>query len=113
MENNTQNNTANYQQQQTIIKEEPISFWKKAKYAIGALLALLLIILVFQNWNDIEINLLIGQVIIPFPLIVLFVLLTGYLWGTFSGYSKIRKRNREIRYLQQRVIEQNDALKTN
>lgn len=95
----------------TIIKEEPVSIWKKLKYALGAILAVLLIVLILQNWKEININLLVRDIFVPFPLVILFVLITGYIWGSFSGYAKTQRKNRDIRLLQQRIIEQNDALK--
>ena len=107
---NTQNVSSNTT---TIIKEEPVSIWKKLKYALGAVLAILLIILVFQNWKEININLLIRDIIVPFPLVILAVLLTGYIWGNITGLAKVRKKNKDIRNLQKRVIEQNDALRNN
>ncbi len=96
----------------TIIKEEPVSIWKKLKYALGAILGIMVCVLIFQNWKDVPLNLLVKEYLIPFPLIIIFALLTGYLWGSFSGYQRMQRKNKDIRNLQKRVIDQNDHINT-
>jgi uncharacterized integral membrane protein len=92
----------------TNVQEEKLSVWKKVKIVIATLLALFLVVLIVQNWAPIHINLIISEVNIPLPALLFFALLTGYLWGNFSSYKVIRKREREVRILQKKIIDSNN-----
>ncbi len=88
--------------------QDNVSLWKKIKIIFATLLALFILILIVQNWNDININLVFGAVFVPLPLIIVVSLITGYLWGTFSSYKKTRRKDSEIRSLQRKVIDLTD-----
>lgn len=89
-------------------QQEKVSTWKKIKIVFATLLAIFIIILIFQNWNAISISLVFKTINTPLPVIIVIALVTGYIWGTFSSYGKMRRREDEIRSLQRRVIDLKD-----
>lgn len=77
--------------------ESQISVWQKVKIGFSAILGVFVIVLIFQNWNTISLNLVFATYDIALPIVIVLSLVTGYLWGTFSSYRKNKKRNKEIK----------------
>lgn len=74
-----------------------ITAWQKIKIGFSAILGLFVIVLIFQNWNTISLNLVFTTYDIALPIVIVLSLVTGYLWGTFTSYRKAQKRNKEIK----------------
>lgn len=74
--------------------QEKVSLWQKVKIVLATVLAIFILILIIQNWNDISISLVFKTVSTPLPVIIVISLITGYIWGTVSAYQKSRRKNR-------------------
>lgn len=74
--------------------QERVSLWQKVKIVFATILAIFILILIVQNWNDITISLVFKTVSTPLPVIIVISLITGYIWGTVSAYQKNRRKNR-------------------
>lgn len=77
--------------------EPKVSAWQKIKIGFSAVLGVFIIVLIFQNWNTISLNLVFATYDVALPIVIVLSLVTGYLWGTFSSYRKNQKRNKEIK----------------
>jgi uncharacterized integral membrane protein len=74
--------------------QEGVSLWQKVKIVFATILAIFILILVVQNWNEVSISLVFKTVNTPMPVIIIISLVTGFIWGTVSAYQKNRRKNR-------------------
>lgn len=79
--------------------QEKVSLWQKVKIVFATMLAIFILVLIVQNWNDITVSLIFKTVSTPLPVIIVISLITGYIWGTVSAYQKNRRKNRNTDYL--------------
>lgn len=83
MENNTPQNN--------------VSLWNKIKIAFGTLLVLFVLTLIICNWFDVPLNLVFKTIDVPFAVIVILSLFTGYIWGTIATHRRMSKSNTKKR----------------
>lgn len=72
--------------------QDRISLWEKLKIVLATILAILVLVLIVQNWNSIELSLVVRKVNTPLPVLIIISLVTGYIWGTVSAYQKNRRK---------------------
>ncbi len=78
-------------------QQEKISLWNKIKIGFATLLIFFIIVLIFQNWITVPLNLILKTFNTPLAVLIVISLVTGYFWGTISAYRKYSKTERKNR----------------
>ena len=54
--------------------QEKVSLWQKVKIVFATMLAIFILVLIVQNWNDITVSLIFKTVSTPLPVIIVISL---------------------------------------
>ncbi|HLU86496.1 MAG TPA: LapA family protein [Taishania sp.] len=76
----------------TPTKQDKVSFWQTVKIVLGTTMAIFIIVLIFQNWYTISLNLVFKTFDTPLSLIIAISIMTGYLWGSFAAYRSNKRK---------------------
>lgn len=76
---------------------------QKTKYIISFLVVVFVVIFAVQNWGRTEVNFVFFSVNIPKTLLIIISLAGGYGLSTLFDYRKFKKKDKEIRLLQEQL----------
>jgi len=101
-EHSTPKSSTSEKQGQSYKYRSSISFWEKSRIVIVSFLSFLVLLLLFINWHDIELDLVTRNISIPLPLMIIVSFFIGYLWGSIVKHRKQRKKERSSKIHEQK-----------